>query len=90
MSQFTNALSEYYDKTHRATATITAVQPNVYPTTPLASGGGYAASTTSGGHAILLTSATDSYSTGDVVYYDIKTREILGKASVSSWTDVLV
>ncbi|PID65579.1 MAG: hypothetical protein CR977_00825 [Gammaproteobacteria bacterium] len=79
MSNFTDNLTRFYGKTQRATATIIAVQAN-----------GYSASTTTGGQAILLTSTADSYAVGDVVYYDVITREISGKSSVTSWTDLPV
>ncbi len=80
MTQFTDSLRRYYRHPQRAIATITAVD-----------GISYIASTAEAGDSITLTASYGgNYAVGDSVFYDVKTREILGKSPATHWTDIYV
>lgn len=77
MSEFTDALNDYFGHEHRAVAAITEKQDT-----------GYTAKTIMGDHAILLIASSSDYAVGDNVFYDVRTRKILGKAPSKAWADI--
>ncbi|PID63440.1 MAG: hypothetical protein CR974_01995 [Gammaproteobacteria bacterium] len=79
MTQFTQALRRQFNaEPHRAVATINATRSN-----------GYLATTTAG-DKLILTAPQGNYAVGDSVFYDIKSRQILGKSPATNWTDIYV